>query len=146
MHDPCDLLSALEINGTGSCGPDALPLSPKQHCQSTYVNDTKARYTLTRVYGLLTHLRTVLTAHKHGQCVPSLSKTSHFSITNGQSNLTIRLHQGEGVVPGEYFFSFYKNRHILQSDSANYTVLRAVVLRQHRRVTDRQTDGRNCRS
>ena len=48
--------------------------------------------------------------------------------------------QGEGVVPGEYFFGFYKTRHILLSDSANCTVLRAVVLTQYRRVTDRQTD------
>jgi len=56
----------------------------------------------------------------------------------------------KGVVPGEYFFGFYKTRHILQSDSANCTVLRAVVLTQYRRVTDRRTDGRtdgrNCRS
>jgi len=49
--------------------------------------------------------------------------------------------QGEGVVPGEYFFGFYKTRHILLSDSANCTVLCAVVLTQYRRVTDRQTDG-----
>jgi len=46
---------------------------------------------------------------------------------------------GEGVVPGEYFF--YKTRHILLSNSANCTVLRAVVLTQYRRVTDGQTDG-----
>jgi len=49
--------------------------------------------------------------------------------------------QGEGVVPGEYFFGFYKTGHILQSDNANCTVLRAVVLRQYRHVTDRGTDG-----
>jgi len=49
--------------------------------------------------------------------------------------------QGEGVVPREYFFGFYKTRHILLSDSANCTVLRAVVLTQYRRVTDGQTDG-----
>jgi len=49
--------------------------------------------------------------------------------------------QGEGVDPGEYFFGFYKTRHILLSDSANCTVLRAVVLTQYRRVTDGQTDG-----
>ena len=54
--------------------------------------------------------------------------------------------QGEGVVPWEYFFGFYKTRHILLFDSANCTVLRAVVLTQYRRVTDGQTDGRNCRS
>jgi len=36
---------------------------------------------------------------------------------------------------------FYKTRHILLSDSANCTVLRAVVLTQYRRVTDTRTDG-----
>ena len=49
--------------------------------------------------------------------------------------------QGEGVVPGEYFFGFYKTRHILLSNGANCTVLRAVVLTQYRRVTDGGTDG-----
>ena len=49
--------------------------------------------------------------------------------------------QGEGVVPGEYFFGFYKTKYILLYDSANSTVLRAVVLTQYRRVTDGQTDG-----
>jgi len=57
--------------------------------------------------------------------------------------------QGEGVVHGEYFFGFYKTRHILLYDSAN-CVLRAVVLTQYRRVTDGQTDGqtdgRKCHS
>ena len=38
------------------------------------------------------------------------------------------------------FFGFYKTRHILLSDSANCSVLRAVVLTQYRRVTDRRTD------
>jgi len=52
---------------------------------------------------------------------------------------------GEGVVPGEYFFGFYKNRHILLSNGANCTVLHAVVLTQYRRVTDRRTDGRTDR-
>jgi len=37
-------------------------------------------------------------------------------------------------------FCFYKTRHILLSNSANCTVLRAVVLTQYRRVTDRQMD------
>jgi len=54
--------------------------------------------------------------------------------------------QGEGVVPGEYFFGFYKTRHILLSNSANCSVLRAIVLTQCRRVTDRRTDRRNCYS
>ena len=38
------------------------------------------------------------------------------------------------------FFGFYKTRRILLSDSANCSVLHAVVLTQYRRVTDR----RNC--
>ena len=41
--------------------------------------------------------------------------------------------------PWGIFFGFYKTRHILLSDSANCTVLRAVVLTQYRRAqTDRQ--------
>jgi len=47
-------------------------------------------------------------------------------------------------------FGFDKSRHILLSDSANCTVLRAVILTQYRHVTDgrtdRQTDGRKCHS
>ena len=38
--------------------------------------------------------------------------------------------------PWGIFFGFYKTRHVLLSDSANCTVLRAVVLTQYRRVTD----------
>jgi len=40
------------------------------------------------------------------------------------------------------FFRVYKTRHILLSRSAKYTVLRAVVLTQYRRVIDGWTDGR----
>jgi len=47
--------------------------------------------------------------------------------------------------PWGIFFSFYKTRHILLSDSANCTVLRAVVLTKYRCVTDGQTDGRTDR-
>ena len=43
------------------------------------------------------------------------------------------------------FFGFYKTRHILLSNDANCTVLRAVVLTQYRRVTDGQTDRRTDR-
>ena len=54
--------------------------------------------------------------------------------------------------PWGIFFGFYKTRHILLSNGANCTVLRAVVLTQYRRATDEQTDrqtdgrtdGRNC--
>jgi len=38
------------------------------------------------------------------------------------------------------FFVFYKTRQILLSDSANCTVLRAVILTQYRHVTDRPMD------
>ena len=51
---------------------------------------------------------------------------------------------GKGVVPGN-IFGFYKTRHILLSDSANCTVLRAVALTQYRRVIDGRTDGRTDR-
>jgi len=47
---------------------------------------------------------------------------------------------GGGDHPWGIFFNFCKTRHILLSDSANCTVLRAVVLTQYRRVTDGQTD------
>jgi len=43
--------------------------------------------------------------------------------------------------PWGIFFGFYKTRHILLSDSANCSVIRAVVLTQYRRVPDRRTDG-----
>jgi len=43
--------------------------------------------------------------------------------------------------PWGIFVGFYKTRPILLSNSANCTVLRAVVLTQYRRVTDRRTDG-----
>ena len=53
--------------------------------------------------------------------------------------------QGVSGRPWRIFFGFYKTRHILLSDSAYCTVLRALVLRQYRRMTDgrtdRQTDG-----
>jgi len=47
--------------------------------------------------------------------------------------------------PWGIFFGFYKTRHILLSDSAYCTVLRAVVLTQYWRVTDRLTDGQTDR-
>ena len=48
--------------------------------------------------------------------------------------------QGKGSSLGNIFFGFYKTRHILLSNSENCTVLRAVVLLQYLRVTDRRTD------
>jgi len=47
--------------------------------------------------------------------------------------------------PWGIFFGFYKTRHILLSKGANCTVLRAAVLTQYRRVTDRRTDGQTDR-
>jgi len=67
-------------------------------------------------------------------------KTCQDSLLSGGDRSVRANISGEGVVPGEYFFDFYKTRHILLSDSANCTVLRAVVLTQYRRVTDGQTD------
>jgi len=43
--------------------------------------------------------------------------------------------------PWGIFFGFQKTRHILLSDRAKCTVLRAVALTQYRRVTDGRTDG-----
>ena len=56
-------------------------------------------------------------------------KCQNWLLSEGVGHLEPRF-QGEGVVPGEYFFVFYKTRHILLSGSANSTVLRAVVLTQ----------------
>ena len=55
-------------------------------------------------------------------------KTCQDSLLSGGVGQFEPTFQGEGVVPWEYFFGFYKTRHISLSDSANCTVLRAVVL------------------
>ena len=49
--------------------------------------------------------------------------------------------QGGRGHPWGIFFGFYKTRHILLSNGANYTLLRAAVLTQYRRMKDRQTCG-----
>ena len=46
----------------------------------------------------------------------------------------------------EYFFGFYKTRHILLSGSANCTMLCAIVLTRYRCVTDGWTDGQTDRN
>ena len=66
------------------------------------------------------------------------------SLTSGVGrSLGAKILGGRGR-PWGIFFGFYK------TDTFCYptvqTVLRAVVLTQYRRVTDRQTDGRNCSS
>jgi len=65
--------------------------------------------------------------------------------SGGGRLLTAKISGGRGR-PWGIFFGFYKTRHILLSDSANCTVLRAIVLTQYLRVTDGWTDRRNCGS
>jgi len=65
--------------------------------------------------------------------------TSQNSLLSGGGRTLGANISGEGVVPGEYFLVSTK-LDILLSDSANSTVLRAVVLTQYRRVTDGQTE------
>jgi len=74
----------------------------------------------------------------HGTCVKTRC------LQEGVGHLEPRF-QGKGSSLGNIFFGFYKTRHILLFDSANCTVLRAVVLTQYRRVTDGRTDGRTDR-
>jgi len=62
-------------------------------------------------------------------------------LLGGGRSLGAKISGGTGR-PWRIFFGFYKTRHILQSNSANCIVLRAVVLTQYRRVTDGQTDRR----
>jgi len=67
-------------------------------------------------------------------------KTYQDSLLSAEGrSLGAKISGGRGR-PGGIFFGFYKTRHILLSDSANCTVLHAVVLTQYRRVTDRRTD------
>jgi len=61
-------------------------------------------------------------------------------LSGGGRSLAAKISGGWGR-PWRIFFGFYKTRHILLSDCANCTVLRAVVLTQYRRVTDGRTDG-----
>ena len=64
--------------------------------------------------------------------------------SGGGRSLGVKI-AGEGVVPGEYFLVCTKLDTFcnLTVQSANCTVLRAVVLTQYRRVTYGQTDGQN---
>ena len=63
------------------------------------------------------------------------------SLRSGRGrSLGAKISGGRGR-PWRICFGFYKTRHILLSDGANCTVLRAVVLTQYQRVTDRRTDG-----
>jgi len=59
-------------------------------------------------------------------------------LSGGGRSLGAKISGGRGP-PWGIFFGFYKTRHIFLYDSANCTVLRAVILTQYRR--DRRTDG-----
>ena len=63
-------------------------------------------------------------------------KTCQASLLSGEGEVSLSQDFGGRGRPWGLFFGFYKTRHILLSDSAKCTVLRAVVLTQYRRVTD----------
>jgi len=73
-------------------------------------------------------------------------KTCQNSLLFGGGGSVLAKISGGRRRPWGIFFGFYKTRHILLSDSANCTVLCAVILTQYGHVTDRQTYGRNCYS
>jgi len=68
-------------------------------------------------------------------------KTCQTSLLSGGGRSLGAKVSGERGRPWEYCFGFYETGHILLYDSANCTLLHAVVLTQYRRVTDGQTDG-----
>jgi len=73
-------------------------------------------------------------------------KTCQDSLPSGVGrSLGAKISGGRGR-HGEYFLVSTKLDTFLLSDSPNCTVLRAVVLTQYLRVTDGQTDSRNCYS
>jgi len=68
-------------------------------------------------------------------------KTCQDSLLSGEGrSVGAKISGGRGH-PWGIFLGFYKTKHILLSNSAKCTVLRAVILTQYRRVTERQTDG-----
>jgi len=109
-----------------------------------FVHAQRAAWSLTQ--GLKLEARVVLSADA-GLLVLSLTvealqgKMCQNSLPSevGRS-LGAKFSRGTGH-PWGIFFGFYKTRHILLSNGANCTVLRAVVLTQYQCVTDRQTDG-----
>ena len=65
-------------------------------------------------------------------------------LSGGGRSVRAKISGGRGS-PWGILFGFYKTKHILLSDSANCTVLYAIVLTQYLRVTDRQTDKQTDR-
>ena len=66
------------------------------------------------------------------------------SLLSGGGRLVRAKISGGSCRPWGIFFGLHRTRHILLHDSANCTVLRAVILTQYQRVTDRRRDRRNC--
>jgi len=72
----------------------------------------------------------------------SYGKMCQNSLPSGVGrSLGAKISGGRGR-PWGIFFGSYKTSHIFLSNSANCSVLHAVVLTQYRHVTDRQMDGR----
>jgi len=64
------------------------------------------------------------------------AKMCQTSLLSGEGgSLCAKISGGRGH-PWGIFFGFYETKHILLCDSANCTVLRAVILTQYRRMTD----------
>ena len=63
-------------------------------------------------------------------------KTCQDSLLSGGGRLVPAKISGGRGRPWGIFFGFYKTRHILLSNGADCTVLRAVVLTQYGRVRD----------
>jgi len=88
-----------------------------------------------------THLFAIIELFSLALTVEALQgKTCQESLLSGVGrSLGAKISGGR---PWGIFFGLYKTRHILLSAGANCIVLRAVVLTQYRRVSDRQTDRR----
>ena len=67
-------------------------------------------------------------------------KTCQTWLLSGEGGSVWAKISGGRARPWGIFFGFYNTRHIFLSDIANCTVLRAVVLTQYWRVTDRRTN------
>jgi len=89
-----------------------------------------------RKFQRISRLRSVTSRHY------SCGRQPHFVVLNRGRHLYSAGRPSRWVL-AHILVSFYKTRHILLSDSANCTVLRAVVLTQYWRVG--RTDGRTDR-
>ena len=117
------------------------PSRPRHQLKSYVASKSRlklaARAVLSADAGLLV-LSLTVEALQGKMCEDSL-------LSGGGRSVRAKISVGRGR-PCGIMFGFYKTRHILLSDSANCTVVRAVVLTQYRFGTDGRTDRRNCRS